>query len=432
MARAVAWAVTAFHNAGVATHTESYKQTLTWREGATRLEILGSTQFPISLAAEGWSASTPSDGIEAELVSVGDGSETDFAQKTQRTRGAILLVNSNITETWADLFNEYDRTPAIIKQATDSGARAILWSSARARRLLYRHTDTLKGELSNLPMAIVAREDALRLARLSAHATTPLRVRFVMPNSIDGPIEAHNVVGEIRGRELPDEVVILGAHLDSWDLGTGALDNGCNAAMLIAAARTLKESGVHPRRTIRFVLFSGEEQGMLGSRAYVTQHQVELDRIRAMLVFDAGDGQITGYQLSGRPDLKAGLQEALKPLSGFDVDHPTLDGDLGSDNVDFMLQGIPTLIAAQEPASYMQNYHAASDTYDKVNIRQLRLNLAIAAVTAYEIANLAQPLGVRQSRKEIEDVLARTGFDKQMKTEGLWAEWAAGTRGRFP
>jgi carboxypeptidase Q len=430
MARAVEWGVAAFRAAGVSVRAETYTQPLTWAEGATRLEVLGSAPFPVALVAEGWSPATPVGGIEAELVHVGNGTAADYAAAGARVRGAIVLVDSTVTETWADLFNEYNRTGEIIERAISGGAKAILWTSARERRLLYRHTDTVAGELASLPMAVVAREDALRLARAADRA--PLRVRFTMPNVIGGPVEVANVVAEIRGRELPDEYVVLGAHLDSWDLGTGALDNGCNAALVVAAARAIRESGFVPRRTIRFVLFSGEEEGMLGSRAYVKQHRAELDRTRAMLAIDSGIGRITGFQVSGRTDVAASLPKALAGISALGAGEVLMDGDLGTDNVDFMLEGVPTLVAAQEPANYMQNYHAASDTYDKVDLHQLAQHVAIAAGTVYGIADLDAPLAPRQSRAEIEALLERTGLAKEMKESGLWPEWASFQRGRTP
>src|SRR5262249_48391105 len=153
------------------------------------------------------------------------------------------------------------------------GAMAILWMGARERLLLYRHTNTGDGQLDKIPQALVAREDAKRLARTIAAYPGQVRVRLTMPNKIDGPKQQENVIGEIRGREKPDEAAILGAHLDSWELGTGALDNGCNAALVIEAARAIRATGLIPRRSIRFVLFSGEEQGMLGSWQYTLAHR---------------------------------------------------------------------------------------------------------------------------------------------------------------
>jgi hypothetical protein len=434
MAKAVEWAVAAFRAEGVEVHTEKYRLPVTWSEGDTRLELLGPVNFPVRLKAEGWSPATPAGGIEANLVDVGYGAEEDFGRAGSVIRGAILLVHSDIGSTWADLFNEYLRPPEIIGRAVKGGASAILWMGARERLLLYRHTNTLTGEIDKIPQAIVAREDAMRLARTVAANPGKVRVRLNMPNKIGGAIEQENVVGEIRGYEKPDEAVILGAHLDSWELGTGALDDGCNAASVIEAARAIKATGLLPRRTIRFVLFSGEEQGTLGSFAYVKAHRAEMDKIRAMITFDSGDGRVTGYSLGGRRDIEAGVGEILKPLESWGANNDTSDASFGTDNFDFLLEGIPTLVANQEVSNYLVNYHAASDTLDKVDIRELKLNTALAALTAWGIADRVEPLGKRLTRAELDVLVKETGLDQQMKALGYWDAWqsGSGSRGRKP
>jgi carboxypeptidase Q len=429
MAKAVAWAVAAFRTAGVDVHTEKYTLPVTWSEGETRLGLLTPVQFPVHLVAEGWSPAPPAGGIEANVVDVGYGSENDFARAGGAVKGSILLAYTDLGSTWADLFNEYVQPPPVIERAVKRGAAAILWMGARERMLLYRHTNSGNGEVDRIPQAIVAREDALRLARTIAAYPGKVRARLVMPNKIGGPVEQENVVAEIRGHERPDEAVILGAHLDSWELGTGALDNGCNAALVIEAARAIKATGLVPRRSIRFVLFSGEEQGMLGSWQYAVAHRTELDRIRAAVVFDSGIGRVTGYSLTGRGDIEDAVREILKPLDSWDVSHHTLDGDIGTDNWDFVLEGIPTLVAEQEEANYLPNYHAASDTFDKVDIRELKINTALAAVTAWGIADRGEPLGKRLSRAEMEQFLHDTGLDEKMKQLGYWESWKNGTRG---
>jgi carboxypeptidase Q len=431
MAEAIQWAVAAFRAAGVKVHTEKYTLPVTWSEGQTRLEVLGPISFPVRLASTGWSPPTPAKGIEAKLVDVGDGGEADFARAGD-IRGAILLVHSEIGSTWADLFEEYLKPPAIIARAIRGGASAILWMGARKRLLLYRHTNSLEGRIDKILQAVVAREDAMRLARIVASHPGKVRVRLIMPNKIGGPVEQENVVGEIRGREKPDEAVILGAHLDSWELGTGALDDGCNAALVIEAARAIKATGLVPRRTIRFVLFSGEEQGTLGSEAYVRAHLAEMDKIRGVIIFDSGSGRMTGYSLGGRRDIEPAIREILKPLDSWGANHDTYDAFYGTDNFDFLLEGVPTLVANQEIANYLANYHAASDTFDKVGVRELKLNTAIAALTAWGIADRAEPLGPRLSRAELSNLLKQTGLEDQMKIFGFWNEWQEGERGRRP
>ena len=432
MQKAVEWAVAAFRAEGIEVHTEKYTLPVTWSEGNTRLELLAPLNFPVRLVAEGWSPPTPSGGIEANLLDIGYGTEDDFAQAGRSIKGAILLVHSDIPTTWADLFDEYLRPPDIIHRALASGASAILWMGAREHLLLYRHTNTWDGQLEKIPQAIVAREDAMRLARTAAVYPGKVRVRFVMPNKVGGPVEQENVVGEIHGYEKPDESVILAAHLDSWDLGTGALDDGCNAALVIEAARAIKATGLLPRRTIRFVLFTGEEQGNIGSREYVIAHRAELDNIRAMITFDSGIGRVTGYSLGGRRDIDAGVREILRPLESWSVNDNTYDASVGSDNFDFLLEGIPTLVANQEAANYLPNYHAASDTFDKVDIRELKLNTVIAALTAWGLADRDEPLGKRLTRAELNVLLKDTGLDQQMKTFGYWDAWQSGSLGRKP
>ena len=432
MAKAIEWGVAAFRAAGIDVHAEKFTLPVTWSEGDTRLELLGPAKFPMRLKAEGWSPATPAGGIEASVVDVGYGTEDDLAKAGASMKGATLLVHSDIGSTWADLFNEYMRPPMIIDRAVREGAAAILWIGARERLLLYRHTNSLAGEIDKIPQAVLAREDGLRLARTVAAYQGKVRVRLDMPNKIGGPIEQQNVVGEIQGYEKPDEIVILGAHLDSWELGTGALDNGCNAALVIEAARAIKATGLLPRRTIRFVLFSGEEQGTIGSFEYVKAHRAELDKIRAMITYDSGIGRITGYSLGGRHDIEAGIREVLKPLESWGANTYTYDASFGTDNFDFMLEGVPTLVANQEEANYLPNYHAASDTLDKVDMHELKLHTALAALTAWGIADHTDPLGKRLTRAELDVLVKETGLDQQLKLLGYWDAWQNGRRGRKP
>ena len=432
MAKAVEWGVAGFRSAGVDVHTEKYMLPVAWSEGETRLEVTGAERFPASLVSLGLSPATPAGGLEGPLVNIGGGAEADFVHAGSSVKGAILIVHTEVSYTWADLFNEYKNPPAIIERAVKAGAAAILWTGERERKMLYRHTNSTDGRLERIPQAIVAREDGLRLERAALANLGKVRVHLTMPNKIGGPVEQHNVVAEIRGYEKPDEIVVLGAHLDSWELGTGALDNGCNAALVVEAARAIKASGLLPRRTIRFILFSGEEEGLFGSWQYVKEHRAELDKYRGVVIFDSGIGRVTGFSLGGRRDLGPAVREILKPFAGWDVDTHTYDADWGTDHFDFLLEGVPNLVANQEVANYLANYHAASDTFDKVDIRELKLNTVLAAVTTWGIADRAEPIGPRYSRTQIETLMKETGLDQEMKTLGMWADWESGARGRKP
>lgn len=443
MAKAVKWAIAAFRSSGVAVHTENYTLPTSWSEGDTKLLVSDPSQLssppqtdagvplvPVRAVSLGWSPPLTRENA-VRLVDLGYGSEADFA-RAGSIKDELLLLHTDIGSTWADLDNEYTRPPGIIKRAVNGGARAILWMAARERLLLYRHTNSLDGKIDQIPQVVVAREDAMRLARLAAAYPDKAVAMLLVPNKIGGPVEQQNVVGEIRGYEKPDEVVILAAHLDSWELGAGALDDGCNAAMVIEAARALKATGLLPRRSIRFILFSGEEQGTIGSREYVKAHRAEMDKIRGMIAYDAGIGRVTGYSLGGRRDTEAPLREILKPLESWGANNHTYDASFGTDNLDFLLEGVPTLVANQEEANYLPNYHAASDTFDKVDIRELKLHTVLAAVTAWGIADRTEPFGKRLSRAELDTLVKETGLDQQMKTLGYWDAWQSGGRGRGP
>ena len=432
--KAVAWAVDAFRAAGVnSVKTESFTLPVRWTEGATAANVLSKEQFSLHLVSVGWSpAIRPAAGITAHVVDVGMGDAAGFARAGAQARGAILLVHQKLLATTDDLLNEYAQSPAIIDRALNAHAAAIFWMSDRFGSLLYRHTPTPGGgRLEKIPQAIVARDDAEKLASMLA-ANESVLVHFAMPNKISGPLTVKNVVAEIRGWDKPEEFVVLGAHLDSWDLGEGALDNGCNAAMLIDAARVIHSTGSLPRRSIRFILFNGEEQGFLGSRAYVVGHRAELDRAIAAVIFDSGSGAITGYSVSGRRDMLPALRDALEPLKSQGVSNFTNDAAIETDNFDFLLEGIPTLLPNQELADYVPNYHASSDTFDKVDIASLKKNTAIAAITAFAIADAPNRIAPRQSRAQVEQLLKSTGLDRQMHGEGFWAEWQDGKRGRRP
>lgn len=433
----VLWAVQAFQAAGIQVTTEPFDMPLFWSEMETRLEVQGvlgpdALQNPqtfhpraVSIA---YSPGTAGQTLDAPIIDVGYGSQEEFAHAGVPLKGALLLVHKPLLRTWADLFAEYATAPPIIDRAVKAGAAAILWMSSREQGLLYRHMNT-SGTLDKLPQALVAREDALRMAR-SLRAGPRVRGKLFMNNrTLPGGL-VNNVVAEIRGTDKADEIVAIGAHLDSWELGTGALDNGANCALVIEVARAIKAAGIQPRRTLRFMLWNGEEQGLLGSLAYVRAHRNELDRFVAYINFDAGIGRVTGYSLGGRREIEAAVREVLRPVESWGMNAHTLDASSGSDHVDFLLEGVPILLANQEEANYIVNYHASSDTFDKVDMRALKLHAAYAAVTMAGIASREQRLGPRLERAEIERIMKETGFDQQLKIFGQWQQWEKGLRGR--
>jgi len=422
------WGVDAFRRAKVdSVALESYEAPARWEPVDAEAEVISPVRFPLRVVSFGNAPST-SGKITAALVDAGSGRRADFEKLKGEARGAIALVRTKPMLSFDDLFAEYLAGPEMVEAAEVARVAAVLFTSTRPRDLLYRHTITFDGTLISLPIAMVAREQGLRLARLLDRGEKP-QVSLEIDNRTGGPWKPQNVVAEIRGSQKPEEIVLLGAHLDSWDLGTGALDNGVNSALVVEVARAIA-AGPRPKRTVQFVLFTGEENGLVGSRGYVAAHREEMDRYVAVLIHDIGDGKVVGYFTDGRPDLHPALSRVLAPVRGWGAAGLNDEAILGTDNFDFLLEGVPNLIANQETSKYLPDYHAESDTFDKVDLKQARRNAAIAAVAVSGIANASGRIGKRQSRAEIERVLAKSGIAEQMKVYGLWSDWASGQRGR--
>ena len=428
MRQAVEWGVAGFKAAGADNvHTENFTIPAAWAEGFTRMSISAPELFDVRVVSMAWAPAMPAR-QDVPVIDVGEGKVEDF-NKAGNVSGALLLVHSNEMAKWGDLFAEYLRAPGIILRARQAKALAIAFQSTRPLDLLYRHTDSLQGEIGSIPAVLVAREDADRMARLLASGQK-LRADLAIPNRVGGPITASNVVAEIRGSEKPNEFVILGAHLDSWELGTGALDNGCNAALVIDALRAIKTAGLRPRRSIRFILFSGEEEGLVGSHAYAIAHRKELDKAAGVVIFDSGTGRVTGFSLGGRKDVVDAANKLVAPLKQFDAATLLTTAEWGTDHFDFMLEGVPTFVAEQEEANYLINYHAMSDTFDKVDMTQLKKHVAEAAALTFAIAYAPERIGPRLHHAQIEQTMVETHLDELMKTFGMWQPWQEGKWGR--
>jgi Zn-dependent M28 family amino/carboxypeptidase len=270
--------------------------------------------------------------------------------------------------------------------------------------------------------------EAFRIAGVDAVHTE----KFALPVGIAAGktgIESMNVIAEIRGRELPDEFVILAGHLDSTGNARGTLHDSYSAAMVIDAARAIHASGSIPRRSILFVLFGDAEQGMLGARAYVEAHGAELDRVLAAISFDGGTGSVTGYSLGGRKEIMAAVRETLAPVRPLGANQFTTDAKISTDTFDFLLEGIPTLVPNVQAPNSASSQQSSPDASDKTSIGVLKHQVAIAAVAAYALADTDARVGSRQSRNQVEQLLEDTSLDKQMKAAGIWSDWQSGKRG---
>lgn len=245
-----------------------------------------------------------------------------------------------------------------------------------------------------------------------------------------GQAEQESVVAEFRGRENPDEWVLLSAHLRPREHGPVAVDYSCDAATVIEAARDIFRTGVHPRRSIRFVLFTGDMRDKTGSWAYVRAHRSELDQARAAIVVWSDCRRVTSYLLNGRPELEPSVREATKPVESLGAIHFGLQPSLSTDGFDFLLEGVPALTTLSEPLPITLD--GPLPPRPPVKIADLKHNAALVAVTAFGIAERAAPLGPRQTRAEVESNLRAWDLDAQMKAAGLWPLWESGQRGRTP
>lgn len=250
---------------------------------------------------------------------------------------------------------------------------------------------------NRVPRLYMAHEHYSLLWRLASQGDMSVRVETEIHNTfIRGPITVYNTVGEIRGSEKPEEIVVVGAHLDSWDLASGTTDNGTGSCVVLEVARALAalaRQGHPPKRTIRFVLFSGEEQGLHGSRQYVQRYKNELPRHSAAIVHDTGTGRVFGLALHNRKGCYDILQrelETLKELEGWVG--PSLRGMGGTDHLSFNNAGVPGFACLQEMDEYRLTHHTQSDTFDKAKEPFLIQGAQVVAVTALRIANLPELL----------------------------------------
>lgn len=424
--RAATWAAAKFKAAGADTvAVENFPVPFLWLPGTAELSIVSPESVPLRVVACPAAPSTNGE-LKARAVDAGEGTKEDFARLGAKAKGAIAVVRSKEMKTDVDLFDEYLRSGPMFAAAKEAGAVAVLLQSTRPRGLLYRHPVGLGRALAPLPAAVVSREHAARLLRLAEAGDVTVQLSIV--NKTDAAYDAQNVVAEIRGSTKPEEVVLLGAHLDSWDLGTGANDNGVNVALTIDVLRGIKELGLRPKRTIRFVAFNAEELGMWGSAEYVRAHARELPNIVAVVIFDVGSGRTNGFYLNGREDLRKPADAALASVAGLSSAPHSLEGIDGTDNFDFLLSGVPNYVANQDFAPYLPDYHAESDTFDAVDAREARANAAIASALVWGLAN-SDTRAPRQSKLEVDKLLKDTKLDEQMKALGQWDDWVSGKRG---
>jgi Zn-dependent M28 family amino/carboxypeptidase len=302
------------------------------------------------------------------------------------------------------------------------GALAVINGSGTTQNAVSVGGGVWDGALLPLPTANLGSEDTLLLRRLLKDG--PVTVEFSFKNRIREHVKVDNVVAEIPGRELPGEFVLIGAHLDSWHPGTGAQDNGTGSSTVMGVAQAVMALGRAPRRTLRFALFGGEEEGLLGSHAYAKAHEAELKNCDAVLVSDSGGEAPRGWMTLGNASLKPALAPLEPLLAGLGADGTSDYGRVAfsSDQADFMARGVPSLVLWTGFDKYMALHHKPSDTFDKVVQRDLELGVTVVGVTAYAIADDARPFAPHLNPAQVEEQMKQIKmFDefKDMRDRGL-------------
>lgn len=423
----VEWGVQKFLEAGLYTIKDPFEMPVYWNERSTSASILGMDFSPLVVAKY----QTPPGTYNAPLLWGGRGTEADFSKYSdEQLRTSFIMIETDLCLDINGLFAEYAHATQVEMEAYKRGVKGIVFMSSRPQKLLY-HFLTMKTAENELPQFIMAREDAQRCARVLQDGH-PLKVRINAKVDVGQSFIAHNVIAEIKGSEFPDEVVVISSHIDSWALGTGANDNGCNVSMMIDIARQMKKMNIQPKRTIRFILWNGEEQGYFGSWDYTLDNEKELEDHIMMLSIDIGSGALTGFFTNGREELISITDDVLKPVQGLG-DFVQINAPIvGTDNFDFMLQGVPNLVGNHLPQVYGLNYHAASDTYDKVDLKQLKINSAIVGTLALGYANLNSDKAAllkRQNRAQVQNIFDQFQLEFTMRMFNVWEPWVNKERG---
>jgi carboxypeptidase Q len=339
-----------------------------------------------------------------------------------RFRGKIVYVvaQGKPKQGFWTIFGNY---ASFLRQLHAAGAVAAIGGDFgfKPEGMHLTHTGILGFSVDEeIPVVSMTREDEGQIERYLAEGKN-VRLHLNIQNKFtNGPVESANVVGEIVGREHPEQVVVIGGHLDSWDLSEGTTDNGVGVAAVLAAADAVLKSGVRPRRTMRFVLWTGEEQGFGGSLAYMKQHAAEIKDHLAAIVLDNGQGAITEFQLGGRDDLLSSFDPFADSLENIREIKVTAEMELESDTAPFILVGLPGINLAQEPAEYKFTHHSEADALEAVKPNVLAQDATIMALTGFWIADRPERLASPWPAERTARMLRETGQFEKLSAFGLW------------
>ncbi|MHB1044825.1 MAG: M20/M25/M40 family metallo-hydrolase [Thermoanaerobaculia bacterium] len=391
---AIAWSQALLRELGFTDVRAEEVPVSVWERGVEAAEVVSPFRQPLVVTALGGSVGTPPEGIEAPLVRMESLEALDEAVKADpdAVRGRIVFFARRTMKAGQGPgygANVPMRTAGAAK-AGPHGAVAVLVRSVGTSRSRFAHTGSTRYEEGGprIPAAAVSNADADLLERLLSRG--PVKVRLVLGCRPLADGTSANVLGEVRGRERPDEVVVLGAHLDSWDLGTGAVDDGAGCAIAVEAARLIARSPRRPRRTIRVVLFANEESGGAGGRAYAERHAAELPRHAAAFEADSGTGTPLGFSWNAAGSLEPALAAVAGLLRPLGAEGLREGGYGGVDVAPMAPAGVPLFGLRQETGSYFDVHHSADDTFDKIEPASLDRAAAAMAAMAYAVADLPE------------------------------------------
>jgi carboxypeptidase Q len=403
-------------------HTEKWQLWRGWTRGTAQAEMLSPIRRPLHIDAMGWTGSTPVGGADGDVVAMNLFDLDNEMKNMSRFTGKVALVvmRGEPKKSGIELFAQLGD---FLRAAAKAGAIAVIGGQGgtKGAGMNLTHTGIL-GFDADFAIATVSMtaEDQGQLERYLERRIVP-RVHINVQNTFtNGPVESANVVGEIRGREHPEQVLVVGGHLDSWDLSEGTTDNGMGSSCTLGAADAILRSGMKPRRTIRFVLFTGEEQGIDGSFAYVKQHQWEMGNHLGSLILDNGQGPVRSFQLGGRDDLVETFKpfaSALADIRELKVDDKVEDG---TDTLPFSMAGLPGINMDQDSPDYKFTHHSAADALEAVQPDVLAQDTTLMALAAYWIADRPERFATPWSAEKTVKMLVGQHEDVMLKAFGMW------------
>jgi len=387
--RAIQWAVAEMTKDGLENVHAERVMVPKWVRGTESADIVEPVRHSIVMLGLGDSVGTPtSDGVQAEVLVVHSFEELDA--NAAAARGKIVLFNVAFTN-YGETVRYRSAGPS---RAARHGAVAALVRAVGPSGLRTPHTGALQytPDTPKIPAAAISSEDADRLQRMTDRGTHVV-VRLKMEAHFDADAPSANVVGEIRGREKPDEIVVVSGHLDSWDVGAGATDDGGGCVVTWEALRIMKKLNLRPRRTVRVVLWTNEENGGRGGLAYRDQHRAELAKHVLMLESDGGVFRPLGFGFSGNDRGRETVKAIASLLTGIAADQISPGGG-GADIGPSMQEGrVPGMSLDVDGSKYFLIHHTPADTIDKIDPVEMAKCAAAVAVMAYVVADLPQRLG---------------------------------------